>query len=129
MSLPASPKTTGVMEVAGQVRSIQLEASVSLKRRKVDSGELMLLSKSSISNDPLPDQCCLSGPDSPKNSVSPTTIFEFPEQIPLTALCLKNQPLTNSSSTLADLEVGKLEMQHCFFLLCSILLSSLVTDI
>lgn len=110
MSLPASPKTTtGVMEVAGQVRSIQLQSSVSIKRRKVDSGEPVLLPKPSISNDPLPNYCCLSGPDSLKNSVSPTTIFEFPE-----SLCLKNQSLTNSSSISSDLEVKKLEMQHFF---------------
>ncbi|XP_074330924.1 uncharacterized protein LOC141668120 isoform X1 [Apium graveolens] len=95
------------MEVAGQVRSIQLESSVSMKRRKVDSVEPILLPKSSISNGPLPNQCCLSCPDSSKNSVSPTTTFEFPDQIPLTSLCSKNQSTTNSSSTLSDVKADE----------------------
>lgn len=97
--------TIVVMEVVGQVRAMKLETSVTNKRRRVDSGDPILVPKSSHPNDPLPNQCC------PKNSVSPTTTFEFPHQIPATSLCLKIQSVTSSSRS-SDLKVKTRNAVH-----------------
>ncbi|KAL1831595.1 hypothetical protein ACET3Z_001246 [Daucus carota] len=82
------------MQVAGQVRAIAAEASVTNKRRRLHSAQ----PNSSTVHHPLPNHCCCSSVSvSPKNSVSPTTPFEFPDQVPQTSLCLHNQSITTIS--------------------------------
>ena len=89
------------MQVAGQARAIAAEASVTNKRRRLHSAQ----PNSSTVHHPLPNHCCCSSVSvSPKNSVSPTTPFEFPNQVPQTSLCFNNQSIT-TISVLSDLKV------------------------